>query len=128
LEIKSLKPEDKKLNNNNNPPKLILEFFPEQKNIDKINCYSNDGGNWKKSNLNFKSNTMTINFEEPFIPRRGRINCSLNEKRPKAIPLFQTKFKLRNDVMGILKLSSEFDNPKMKYLLNLSKIKIVLAI
>ena len=44
-----------------------------------INCYSNDGGNWKKSNLSFKSNTLTINFNEKFVPRRGRINCSLND-------------------------------------------------
>jgi peptidoglycan/xylan/chitin deacetylase (PgdA/CDA1 family) len=79
LEYKILKPEEKKLHNKNNPPKLIIEFFENQKNIRNINCYSNDGGNWKKSNLKFKSNTMIINFEEPFIPRRGRINCSLNE-------------------------------------------------
>tara|TARA_B100001059_G_scaffold229397_1_gene261945 strand:- start:305 stop:1159 length:855 start_codon:yes stop_codon:yes gene_type:complete len=79
LEYKVLKPEEKKLNNKNNPPKLIVEFFEEQKNIQFINCYSNDGGNWKKSNLKFVSNIMTINFDEPFIPRRGRINCSLNE-------------------------------------------------
>ena len=79
LEYKSLKPEEKKLNNENNPPKLIVEFFNDQKNIDKINCYSNDGGNWKKSNLTFEANTLIINFEKPFVPRRGRVNCSLND-------------------------------------------------
>ncbi len=79
LEFKTLKPEEKKLNNKNNPPKLIIEFFKEQQNIVNINCYSNDGGNWKKTNLIFKSNIMIVNFEEPFVPRRGRINCSLND-------------------------------------------------
>ena len=79
LEYKSLKPEEKKLNDDNNPPQLIVEFFDDQKNIQNITCYSNDGGNWKKSNLNFKSNTLIINFTEPFEPRRGRVNCSLND-------------------------------------------------
>ena len=27
----------------------------------------------------FKSNDLIINFEEPFLPRRGRVNCSLND-------------------------------------------------
>ncbi len=79
LEYKSLKPEEKKLDSLNNPPKFIVEFFDEQKNIKNITCYSNDGGNWKKSNLEFNENTLMINFEGPFIPRRGRVNCSLND-------------------------------------------------
>ena len=79
LEYKSLKPEEKKISNKNNPPKLIIEFFDNQKNIKKINCYSNHGGNWKKSNLSFENNILTIDFDEKFIPRRGRINCSLND-------------------------------------------------
>ena len=79
LEYKSLKPEEKKLIISNNPPKLIVEFFDEQKNIKNINCYSNDGGNWKKSKLKFEANSMIINFQEPFVPRRGRVNCSLND-------------------------------------------------
>ncbi len=79
LEYKSLLPEQKKINNQNNPPKLVIEFFDEQKNIKNINCYSNDGGNWKKSNLLFDNNTLTIKFEDRFLPRRGRVNCSLND-------------------------------------------------
>ena len=79
LEYKSLKPKEKKINVSNNPPKLIVEFFDEQKNIKNINCYSNDGGNWKKSKLKFEANSMIINFQEPFVPRRGRVNCSLND-------------------------------------------------
>jgi len=79
LEYKLLKPNQKKLNKKNNPPKLVVEFFNEQKNIKNINCYSNDGGAWKKSNLKFELNTLIIDFKEPFFPRRGRVNCSLND-------------------------------------------------
>jgi len=79
LEYKSLKPEEKKINEKNNPPKLVIEFFNEQKNINNINCYSNDGGNWKKSKLVFDKQVLSINFDEKFLPRRGRINCSLND-------------------------------------------------
>ena len=79
LEYKSLKPEQKKINSKSNPPKLVVEFFDEQKNINNINCYSNDGGNWKKSKLMFNENNLIIEFQDPFIPRRGRVNCSLHE-------------------------------------------------
>lgn len=79
LEYKLLRPSEKKLDKNNNPPQLIVEFFDNQKNIKNINCYSNDGGIWKKSDLKFESSTMIIDFQEPFFPRRGRVNCSLND-------------------------------------------------
>jgi len=79
LEYRNLKPEEKNISDNNNPPNLIIEFFQEQKNIKNINCYSNDGGNWKKSKLDFKDNILTIKFEKKFLPRRGRVNCSLND-------------------------------------------------
>ena len=79
LEYKSLEPQEKKIDKNGNPPSLVVEFFNEQQNINNINCYSNDGGNWKKSNLIFKKNKLIINFEDKFLPRRGRINCSLND-------------------------------------------------
>ena len=79
LEYKSLKPVEKKLENNDNPPELIVEFFDNQKNIKNINCYSNDGGSWGQPNLVFEKNILYINFESKFLPRRGRINCSLND-------------------------------------------------
>ena len=44
-----------------------------------MTCYSNDGGNWKKTNITFENNIMNIKLEEKFVPRRGRINCSLND-------------------------------------------------
>ena len=80
LEYKSLQPEEKKLSDKNNPPQLIVEFFDEQKNIKNINCYSNDGGDWKKSTLKFEKQNLIINFEKKFLPRRGRVNCSLNDE------------------------------------------------
>ena len=79
LEYRSILPEEKKIYDQTNPPELIIEFFKEQKNFKNINCYSNDGGKWKKTNLNFKNNYMKVKFDEKFVPRRGRINCSLND-------------------------------------------------
>ena len=95
LEYKSLKPNQKKINKNNNPPSLIVEFFDEQTNIKNINCYSNDGGSWGNPDLKFKSNKLIIKFKEPFNPRRGRINCSLNDKGKWR--WFGTQFTVRDD-------------------------------
>ena len=80
LQYKNLEPEEKKLKNNKNPPKFSVEFFHEQKNLKNINCYSNEGGVWEKSITKFSENILTIKFREPFVPRRGRINCSLLDK------------------------------------------------
>ena len=33
----------------------------------------------KNQILKFVSKTLMIDFENPFLPRRGRINCSLND-------------------------------------------------
>ena len=79
LEYKTLKPDEKKIDYKDNPPQLVVEFFKEQENVKRINCYSNDGGEWKKTKLKFENKTLIINFENKFLPRRGRINCSLND-------------------------------------------------
>jgi peptidoglycan/xylan/chitin deacetylase (PgdA/CDA1 family) len=79
LEYKSLSPEEKKIQDKDNPPQIIINFFDNQKNINNINCYSNDGGSWKKPDLKIQDQTLTINFENKFLPRRGRVNCSLND-------------------------------------------------
>ena len=79
LEYKEIFPEEKYLSKENNPPKFRVKFFKEQKNLDNINCYSNEGNKWEKSKTNFSNYTLTIKFREPFVPRRGRINCSLND-------------------------------------------------
>ena len=79
LEYKKLEPEEKKLSEENNPPKFKVEFFDDQKNIENINCYSNEGDKWMKSNIKLVEKELTIEFREPFLPRRGRINCSVND-------------------------------------------------
>ena len=79
LEYKEIFPKEKYLSQENNPPKFQVKFFKEQKNLDNINCYSNEGNKWEKSKTNFSNYTLTIKFREPFVPRRGRINCSLND-------------------------------------------------
>ena len=79
LEFKNLIPEEKKLTNKNNPPEFEVEFFENQKNLNNINCYSNEGNTWAKSNTNFFNNKLTIEFRDTFTPRRGRVNCSLND-------------------------------------------------
>jgi len=79
LEYKKLLPLEKKLTKKNNPPKFKVEFFNEQKNLKNINCYSNEANKWEKSNTNIANQILTIEFRAPFEPRRGRINCSLND-------------------------------------------------
>ena len=79
LEYKNLEPEEKKLSKENNPPNFRVKFFDNQKNIENINCYSNEGDKWMKSNIKLIEKELTIKFREPFLPRRGRINCSVND-------------------------------------------------
>ena len=79
LEYKKILPEEKQLFENTNPPNFKVEFFKEQKNLKNISCYSNEGDKWDKSKINFSNQILTIEFREPFKPRRGRINCSLND-------------------------------------------------
>ena len=79
LQFKNLVPEDKYLTSANNPPKFFVEFFKEQKNLNNINCFSDEGNRWEKSNIVFNKNILNIKFREKFLFRRGRVNCSLND-------------------------------------------------
>ena len=79
LEYDQVFPKEKKLTQENNPPKFEVKFFKDQKNLENINCYSNELDEWKKSDTNFNDYILTIKFRGPFYPRRGRINCSLND-------------------------------------------------
>ena len=79
LQYKKLKPENKLLEKNNNPPEMFVEFFKEQKNLNKINCFSNEGNKWGNPEINFKNKKMFIKFRDKFLFRRGRINCSLKD-------------------------------------------------
>ena len=79
LEYKNLFPLEKQLTNETNPPKFKVKFFEEQKNLNKITCYSNELNKWEKSKTNFSNQTLTIEFRGPFKTRRGRVNCSIND-------------------------------------------------
>ena len=80
LQYKSIYPEDKFLTKLNNPPKMFIDFFENQKNLNLINCFSNESGNWKDTKIELNNNRLIINFSEKFNFRRGRINCSQNDK------------------------------------------------
>ena len=79
LQYKNLLPKDKFVIKKNNPPSFSVEFFEKQKNLNNINCFSDEGNNWDKSNITLDNNILKIKFREKFIFRRGRINCSLND-------------------------------------------------
>ena len=79
LEYKKLEPEEKKINKKSNPPRFKVEFFENQNNINNITCYSNEGGKWEASKIKINNKILTIDFRDSFIPRRGRVNCSLND-------------------------------------------------
>jgi len=80
LEYKNIIPKNKYVLQSKNPPIVAIEFFDKQKNLEKINCFSNEGKGWDKSKLNLIKNKLHIEFRDKFSFRRGRINCSLNDK------------------------------------------------
>jgi len=79
LEYNNIIPKNKYILQSDNPPDTIIEFFEEQKNLEKINCFSDEGDGWDKSKLNLIKNKLYIKFRDKFSFRRGRINCSLND-------------------------------------------------
>ena len=79
LEYKKISTKLRYLDNKNNPPKLYIEFFENQKNLEKINCFSNAGGDWNNSEILLENNKMRLVLRDKFLPRRGRINCSVQD-------------------------------------------------
>jgi len=79
LQYKNILPEEKYIKSINNPPKMVVEFFNEQKNLNNINCFSNEGDKWDKPDIIFIKNKLIVKFRDKFLSRRGRINCSLND-------------------------------------------------
>jgi poly-beta-1,6-N-acetyl-D-glucosamine N-deacetylase len=78
LKYISILPKEKYLSLTNNPPIVKVKFFKDVKNINQINCYSNEGNVWRKSKINFINElNIQIILEEKFISERGRINCSI---------------------------------------------------
>jgi peptidoglycan/xylan/chitin deacetylase (PgdA/CDA1 family) len=81
LQYKKISPEEKYLLLNDNPPKIIVEFFENQSNLNLINCYSNEQNEWRKSQIIFpEKNIMEIQLQGKFTTERGRVNCSLRNK------------------------------------------------
>ena len=76
----SISPEEKYLLQNKNPPTVKIKFYDNIRNIDSINCYSNEGDKWRLSKITFVSNNiLQIYINEKFVGERGRINCSLRD-------------------------------------------------
>jgi len=80
LKFKSITPKEKYINNANNPPLITVEFFENIKNIKLLNCYSNELGSWRKSEIEYLNNfKIKIKLIGKFTSERGRVNCSLRE-------------------------------------------------
>jgi len=80
LKFKSITPTEKYINNAENPPKIIIEFFKDMKNIKLLNCYSNELNSWRKSEIEYLNNfKIKIKLIGKFTTERGRVNCSLRE-------------------------------------------------
>ena len=81
FKYKSISPKERYLLQSENPPNIQIEFYENIKNLNQINCYSNEGNKWRKSNLKFtRKNFLEINISEKFVGERGRVNCSLRAK------------------------------------------------
>ena len=77
---KSIKPKERYISDKNNPPKVSIQFFDDLKNLNNINCFSNEEDKWRNSKIKFESKrNLNIILDGKFITERGRINCSLRE-------------------------------------------------
>ncbi len=77
---KSIQPKERYISDKNNPPKVSIQFYDNLKNLNNINCFSNEEDKWRNSKIKFESEkNLNIILEGKFITERGRINCSLRE-------------------------------------------------
>ena len=79
FQYKKITPKEKFIQSKNNPPEIIVDFFLNQKNLNNLNCFSNEGNKWRKTKIEIYEKKVLMKFDEKFLPRRGRINCSLND-------------------------------------------------
>ena len=80
FQYKKILPEEKYLIPSKNPPKVIIEFYENIKNLRNISCYSNEADKWRLSKITFISeNIIQIFINDKFVGERGRINCSLRD-------------------------------------------------
>ena len=80
FQYKKILPEEKYLIPSKNPPKVIIEFYENIKNLRNISCYSNEADKWRLSKITFISeNIIQIFINDKFVGERVRINCSLRD-------------------------------------------------
>ena len=80
LKYDSIEPKDRYLQQSKNPPEVKIVFKENIKNLEQINCFSNEGNKWRNSNTSFiEKDVLIIKISEKFVGERGRINCSLRE-------------------------------------------------
>ena len=80
LKYDSIEPKDRYLLQSKNPPEVKIVFKENVKNLEQINCFSNEGNKWRNSNTSFiEKDVLIIKISEKFVGERGRINCSLRE-------------------------------------------------
>ena len=80
IKYQKILPNEKYLLQSKNPPKVIIDFYENIKNLKSLTCYSNEGDRWRQSDIRFiNSNSLQININEKFVGERGRINCSLRD-------------------------------------------------
>ena len=80
FQYKEIYPEEKYISDENNPPKVNIQFYDNLKNLENINCFSNEQDKWRNSEISLNNNNLNINLKGKFTTERGRINCSLREK------------------------------------------------
>ena len=81
LPYENITPENRYLKDSQNPPEVKIKFFENLFSVENINCYSNEGNVWKKSDVKFINKyELKILLKDKFKSERGRINCSLWEE------------------------------------------------
>ena len=81
LPYENITPENRYLKDSQNPPQVKIKFFENLFSVENINCYSNEGNVWKKSDVKFINKyELKILLKDKFKSERGRINCSLWEE------------------------------------------------
>ena len=80
FKYKNITPTDRYLLQEKNPPIVKIHFHENIRNLNQINCFSNEGDKWRNSKIFFSDkNILEIEIAEKFVGERGRINCSLRE-------------------------------------------------
>ena len=81
LKYKSIIPEERYLQDANNPPKVVVEFFEDLKNIKSLNCFSNELDEWRTSQLEFlDNNKIRIKLIGKFTTERCTLKVKLKRE------------------------------------------------